>query len=184
MITVKELKVFMQVQSFEIVHFTPEFETLYWTVISDLGFDPVYREHYERCLERHYLKELDISLAISGGRAVGFCFLNWQPKYGYFKQCEIPEVQDLNVLSSFRQQGIGQALVEVCEGGARSKSCDEIGIGVGLDRSFGAAQRLYVRLGYVPDGQGVTYDRQQITPGDFRPIDENLSLMMTKSLKT
>jgi hypothetical protein len=58
-----------------------------------------------------------------------------------------------------------------------------MGIGVGLHRAFGAAQRLYIRLGYIPDGNGITYDRLQIAPGEFRPVDDDLCLIMVKELK-
>lgn len=174
----------MQDQSFSIVRFTPELEPVYWAMVKGFGFEVMYREHYDRCLERHNLKEMDIVLAMVEGEAIGFCFLNWEPKYGFFKTHGIPEIQDLNVSLPFRKNGIGRALIEYCEDVARSRGCHDLGIGVGLDRTFGAAQRLYVRLGYIPDGSGVNYDRQQITPGEFRPIDENLSLMMTKFLKT
>ena len=57
-----------------------------------------------------------------------------------------------------------------------------MGLAVGLHRSYGAAQRLYARLGYMPDGYGVTYDREAVVPGDFRAVDDELCLMMVKTL--
>ncbi len=142
------------------------------------------REYYERCLERQDIGDLDIYVvSLPDAGMVGHCILNWIPRYAMFKTLGLPEIQDLNVVSDYRRRGIGQALIEYCEDYAAQKGHDTMGIGVGLDHSFGAAQRLYVRLGYVPDGNGVTYDRQPVAMGDFKPIDENLSLMMTKSLK-
>lgn len=114
---------------------------------------------------------------------VGYVIYNRSPKYALFKKLGIPEVQDLNVLPAFRRQGIGKALVEKCEAQAIDDHFDMIGIGVGLHSGFGSAQRLYARLGYIPDGTGVTYDRKQVAGGEFRPIDDNLSLMMLKNLK-
>jgi hypothetical protein len=32
-----------------------------------------------------------------------------------------------------------------------------VGIGVGLHPSYNAAQRLYVKRGYIPDARGITY---------------------------
>ncbi len=142
------------------------------------------RGYYERCLERQEVGDLDVYVAsLPDAGVVGHCILNWIPRYALFKSLGFPEIQDLNVVSDYRRRGIGQTLIEFCEDVAAQKGYDTMGIGVGLDRSFGAAQRLYVRLGYMPDGNGVTYDRKPVAVGDFKPIDENLSLMMTKSLK-
>ncbi len=138
--------------------------------------------YYEDCIQLHVQKKLMFLMGYYSINPVGFCILNWHPKYAYFKKCRIPEIQDINVLQDYRRQGIGEAMLSYCEGVAKDKGYDEIGIGVGLDSSFGTAQRLYVRLGYIPDGAGVCYDRKSITKGEFRPIDENLSLMMTKTL--
>ena len=57
-----------------------------------------------------------------------------------------------------------------------------IGISVGVTAKYGAAQRIYAKMGYIPDGHGVTYDRESIKSGEFRPIDDNLCLMMVKEL--
>jgi len=142
----------------------------------DLGY-------YERSLERQEKGELEIIAALTREKElVGYCIYNRKPKYAYFKTLELPEIQDLNVLPQFRRKGFGRAVILFCEELARAEKHKEIGIGVGLDQSFGAAQRLYVRLGYMPDGSGISYDRKQIATGEFRPIDDLLCLMMTKVL--
>ncbi len=141
------------------------------------------QSYYERLFERQGQKELEIIIAIKSNIIVGYVLLNWHPKYAYFRKLDLPEIQDLNVIPQFRRNGIGKSLIEFCEKLAFSNGYDEIGIGVGLDFSFGAAQRIYARLGYIPDGQGVSYDRKQVNIGELRPIDENLCLMMTKKLK-
>lgn len=140
-------------------------------------------EYYQRCIERHKEKSLLVILGILDGAVVGFCLLNKKPKYGYFQKFNLPEIQDLNVLSEYRRRGYGQAFVKYCEELALKEGYSEMGIGVGLDSSFGAAQRLYARLGYIPDGSGISYDRKQVAIGEFRPIDKNLCLMMSKVLK-
>lgn len=113
---------------------------------------------------------------------VGYCMLAWNPKYGYFRHLGISEIQDLNVIPDFRRRGIARAMIAHCEALAREKGHKEIGIGVGMDASYGAAQRLYVQLGYVPDGNGLTYDRKTIAHGAFYPVDDDMSLMMVKAL--
>ncbi len=140
-------------------------------------------EYYERCVERHKDKSLVVIMGLLDEDIIGFCLLNTQPKYGYFQKCNLPEIQDLNVLSQYRRHGYGQALVQYCEDLAQRLGYSEMGIGVGLDYTFGAAQRLYARLGYIPDGSGISYDRKQVAVGEFRPIDKNLCLMMSKVLK-
>lgn len=115
-------------------------------------------------------------------RAAGYVVLNWAPTYNMFARLNIPELQDLNVLPDFRRHGLGAALVNACENLARTRNCTEIGLAVGLTQSYGAAQRLYVRMGYIPDGQGVSYDRQNVRPGDMRAVDDDLCLMLVKSL--
>ena len=141
------------------------------------------RTYYDRCLERQDAHEMDIVVAVRNQKTIGYGLLNWQPKYAYFKKQALPEIQDLNVVTMHRRQGVGRALITFCEQVVLQKGGGEMGIGVGLDSSFGAAQRLYSKMGYIPDGQGISYDRKQVTVGEFRPIDDNLCLMMTKKLK-
>ncbi|MGH1403075.1 MAG: GNAT family N-acetyltransferase [Alphaproteobacteria bacterium] len=161
--------------------FTEDKCDVFWDMIDSFGFS-TRRDYYERCIERHGLKEIKILMAEQAGIGIGYALFNRQPKYALFKKLELPEVQDLNVHTRYRRLGVGQKLVEACEDCARKEGYNDIGIGVGLDQSFGAAQRLYIRLGYIPDGAGVSYDRKQVAAGEFRPIDDNLCLMMTKKL--
>lgn len=150
-------------------------------LVDKLGhnFDAAY---FDGCFEKQQAGTLDIYMALYRGEPAGYCLLNWQPKYGLFQKLGIPEIQDLNVVRALRRKGIGTSMISYCEDKARQKGNHQIGIGVGLGSSFGAAQRLYVKMGYVPDGSGVTYDRKQLAYGDLRPNDEQLCLMMLKSL--
>ena len=59
-----------------------------------------------------------------------------------------------------------------------------MGISVALGASYGPAQRLYATLGYMPDGNGVTYDRMAVGFGEMRPVDDDLCLMMVKDLQS
>lgn len=93
---------------------------------------------------------------------------------------------DLNVLPSFRKQGVGTALMQAAEEKAAGES-DVVGIGVGLygghDGGYGQAQRLYVNRGYIPDGLGVTYGYKPTVPGQTYPLDDDLILWFTKKLR-
>jgi GNAT superfamily N-acetyltransferase len=138
--------------------------------------------YFEKSLELQTLEEREVFLAFYEGTLAGYVMLSYQPKYAYYRAYNMPEIQDLNVIPSLRQRGIGQFMVTFCEQHARERGYSKIGIGVGLTASYGAAQRLYVRMGYIPDGLGVTYDRQTVTHGEFRPFDDEISLMMEKEL--
>ena len=143
-----------------------------------------YKDHgyFERSLELQSAGEREIFFAIWGEQVAGYAMLSYRPKYGYYRAHGIPEIQDLNVVPDLRQRGIGRALIQYCEHVAQAKEHKKIGIGVGLTPSYGAAQRLYVKMGYIPDGMGVTYDRQTISHGEFRPFDDEVSLMLEKTL--
>lgn len=112
----------------------------------------------------------------------GYVTLKWQSKYPYFQKNEIPEIMDLNVLPPFRNCGIGTALLDTAEKVASAK-CKIIGIGVGLCGDYGSAQKLYVKHGYSPDGNGITYNYQTVSPGTSVRLDDDLILWFIKNFK-
>jgi GNAT superfamily N-acetyltransferase len=116
------------------------------------------------------------------GHSAGYVQLNWTPSYARFRRFGIPETQDLNILPQFRCQGLGAYLVAHCEALARLKGHQEIGISVGLYGNYGAAQRLYMKRGYIPDGAGIAYDDIPVRAFDLRPVDDLLTLKMIKPL--
>lgn len=138
--------------------------------------------YFEKCLQEQEENRRLIFLAWQEENLAGYVFFNRQPRYQPFRRLEIPEIQDLFVSPGCRRQGIGEALVKACERQALSEGAGQMGIAVGLHAGFGAAQRLYIRLGYVPDGGGVTYDRAPVRTGDMRPVDDDLTLMLIKDL--
>lgn len=117
------------------------------------------------------------------GEFAGYVTLKWQSQYPSFKAQSIPEIMDLNVLPSFRKMGISSLLLDAAEKEALTKS-QIIGIGVGLyagaDGGYGAAQRLYIKRGYIPDGKGVTYNYEPTIPGNSYPLDDDLVLWFMK----
>lgn len=123
-----------------------------------------------------------VVLGFMDGRAAGYAAVNWTPAYNLFVRLNIPELQDLNVLPDDRGQGLGQAIVSACEDLARQRGHAQLGLAVGLTRAYGAAQRLYVRMGYEPDGLGVTFDRESVRAGQVCAVDDNLCLMMLREL--
>lgn len=134
--------------------------------------------YFEHALEQN----VTILIASSDGEDCGFCLLNFDPRYSLYKRLNIPEIQDLNVLSNYRRKGVATSIIKWCEGLARAKGCDQIGIAVGLFKDYGPAQILYAKMGYIPDGNGITCDRQGVTPYTSYLIDDDLSLMLVKQL--
>lgn len=123
-----------------------------------------------------------VVLGFVDGRAAGYAVVNWAPVYNLFARLNMPELQDLNVLPDDRGQGLGRAIVTACEELARQRGHTQMGLAVGLTRPYGPAQRLYVRMGYVPDGYGVTYDREPVVAGQVCAVDDDLCLMMVRDL--
>lgn len=139
--------------------------------------------YFERCLSEQEQGKRVVFLALcDDGQAGAFGMLNRFPLYAPFRRLGIPEIQDLNTDPAFRRRGFASAIVRACEDFARAENCSDIGIGVGLYAGYGSAQRLYIRLGYLPDGAGVVYDSQPVIPGEIRPVDDDLTLMMSKAL--
>jgi len=110
----------------------------------------------------------------------GFAILNHAPKYAPYKRLNIPEIQDVFVLPDCRGQGIATALIIHCENQVLG---DMVGISVPVSGEFGVAQRLYYKLGYIPDGNGVTYDREVVCHDSSIKVDSDLCLMMVKGLR-
>ncbi len=124
-----------------------------------------------------------VLIARRNGMICGYVHLNYFPRYTLFRRLSIPEFQDLYVLPEFRRNGVAQALIAACEKLAREHGATEIGLGVGVGGDFGPAQRLYVQCGYVPDGFGAVFEREPISVGEVRPIDDRICLMLLKSLE-
>jgi len=134
--------------------------------------------YHTRCLA-----ERSIVIASRDSDDIGFAMINYNPQYSLYRKLNIPEIQDVFIKPDARQQGAGAALVLHCESMISTRGYEQAGICVALHSGFGAAQRLYAKLGYMPDGFGVTYDRQSVRAGEMRAIDDNLCLMMVKDLK-
>lgn len=57
---------------------------------------------------------------------------------------------------------------------------DIVYLAVGVHSGYGAAQRIYVKRGYIPDGSGVWYQGKQLE--QYAPCcnDDDLLLFMSK----
>lgn len=121
-------------------------------------------------------------VAENKGRILGICSLIFECDYPPFQEAGIPEVNALDVLPTMRKGGIATAIIGHLEERARTLGHKTIGIGTGLYADYGPAQRLYVQLGYVPDGRGITYGVEPVTAGAKVRIDDDATLWMIKDL--
>ena len=136
---------------------------------------------YERYLAEQRRGERDVLVAWWEGAFVGYLTIVWESGYRPFHEARIPEIVDFNVLPKLRRRGIGSRLMEEAERRISERSA-VAGIGVGMDQDYGAAQRLYVKRGYVPDGRGLISHDRPVQWGETVTVDDGLVLHFTKDL--
>lgn len=118
------------------------------------------------------------------GQIIGYGSLLKNSKYPNFKSCKIPEIHDVWISEEYRGRGFGKQLICYLEGLAQKENYQTVGIGVGLYKDYGRAQRLYIQLGYIPDCEGVSYQYQATTMGNSYSLDDDLCLWLKKELRT
>lgn len=137
---------------------------------------------FEKYLYEQNIGERNVWVAWLKDEFAGYITLKWHSDYSPFKERSIPEINDLNVLPKYRENGIGSKLLELSENEALIKG-QFVGIGVGLFSDYGNAQKLYVKRGYVPDGRGITYKNKIVHYGEHLTVDDDLVLWFIKSSK-
>ncbi|MBI5447470.1 MAG: GNAT family N-acetyltransferase [Gammaproteobacteria bacterium] len=143
--------------------------------------------HKPKSIYEAYLKEQlsghrSVLIARDTGKFCGYVTLKWVSDYLFFSEKNIPEIADLNVLPQYQKKGIGTKLIQACEDLARERERKVIGLGVGLIADYGSAQRLYVHLGYVPDGRGLYYKNMAVKYAEKVMVDDDLVIYLTKIL--
>lgn len=138
---------------------------------------------FKQYLKEHTEKNRYVLLAYCDGKIVGYITLKYVSDYENFAKINIPEIVDFNVVPRFRRSGIGRKLLRRAETVAKKSGYDQIGIGVGLYKDYGNAQRLYVKTGYIPDGYGLYYDGKPVEKETQTTVDDALALYFTKQLK-
>lgn len=116
------------------------------------------------------------------GRPAGNLYLYFDAQEGPFKGQGIPVIVDFGVLQKHQRKGIGNRLMDTAEQLAAQRS-DTVTLGVGLCREYGAAQRIYAKRGYIPDGSGVWYQNRQCVQYETTcTVDDDLVLFLSKKL--
>ena len=148
----------------------------------DLGWNKP-ASQYERYLRQQEVGVRNVYVAFVDERFAGYLTICWESSYRPFFIRSIPEIVDFNVLPQFRRSGIGTQLMNRAEHEIARVS-PIAGIGVGMTPDYGAAQRLYVLRGYVPDGLGLHWRDRHVQYGDELKVDDELALYLTKELKS
>ena len=123
----------------------------------------------------------DVILAEVHGAFAGYLTIKWKSDYLPFKDNEIPEIADFNVLKKFQRRGIGTKLMDEAEYRIMQVS-RYAGIGFGVYQDYGAAQILYVKRNYIPDGNGLVKNSKPIHYGEEIVVDDSIIMYLTKKL--
>ena len=136
---------------------------------------------YIRYFEEQEANKRKVFVAEYKGEVAGICTLVLNPAEGPFGNKNIPEIVDLSVFIDKRNYGIGSKLLDVAEQEA-TKIGNQIYLGVGIHSGYGAAQRMYIKRGYIPDGTGAWYQDKQLE--QYAPCcnDDDLVLFLLKDL--
>ncbi len=162
--------------------------TLYENIINEivLAFKAIGwskpRNIYEAYLKEQSDGIRSVIIAKENDKFCAYVTIKWKSDYSLFSHNNIPEISDLNVLPPFRKHGIGTSLINACQIMAKERGYTKIGLGFGMTADYGHAQRLYVQLGYIPDGQGLHYRNKPLNYGEQAVVDDNLVIYLTKSL--
>jgi GNAT superfamily N-acetyltransferase len=115
------------------------------------------------------------------GYFAGYATLDWEPEYRALVGRGIPEIQDLNVLPEFRRRGVASLLLDHAESATQTRA-PAVAVAVGLHPGYNAAQVLYARRGFAPDGCGVTYRNRYVQEGETVRLDDDFVIHLVKSL--
>jgi len=138
-------------------------------------------DYYHNCLLENESGKRVTLIAYFNDQLAGCCHLLYESKYPYFLHNNIPEINDLSVFPEYRRNKIASSLLDELER-VVSQTGNIIGLGVGLYRDYGNAQRMYGHRGYIMDGKGLTYNNEYVSPGQSVVVDDELIVYMVKSL--
>ena len=136
---------------------------------------------YEQYLQLQENKERDVLVAKVDQVFAGYLTINWKAGYPPFREKGIPEIVDFNVLKKFQRKGVGSALMDEAES-RMSKVSKFAGLGFGVTKDYGAAQILYIKRGYIPNGDGLVLDGKPVNYGDQITVSHSLALILLKKL--
>ena len=155
-------------------------EIFYNTYLS-YGWHPSL-DTYIRYFNEQKEKIRKVFVAVYDGNVAGICTLVLNPQEGSFGNKNIPEIVDLSVFTDKHNKGIGNKLLDIAEEEA-AKLSDLVYLAVGVHSGYGAAHRIYIKRGYIPDGSGVWYQGKQLEQYADCCNDDDLLLFLSKKLR-
>ncbi len=138
-------------------------------------------KQFQAYLEEQNRGERQVFVATLDQKVAGYATLLPHDVSGPFRNTAIPVIVDFNVFIKYQKNGIGTAIMDYIENLASGYSAS-ICLGVGLHSGYGAAQRMYVKRGYIPDGSGVWYRGKQLDQYSPCANDDDLVLYLLKQL--
>lgn len=142
-------------------------------------------ERREIVLQNYFLEQTNgerfVFIAEETNEVLGYVTLLPQAKEGPFRAAELPEIADFNIFEKYQRQGVGHQLLAAAEEKAKTFS-SVVTLGVGLHPGYGAAQRLYIKSGYLPDGSGIWFENQNLAMGAPCRNNDDLVLYLSKEL--
>jgi len=120
-------------------------------------------------------------LGYQAGRLIGLVIIRWEAHYPPFRAQGIPLIQHIEIRYEERGRGLGGAMLARAEQEIAQRSAIA-GLCVGIFDSYGPAQRLYARRGFVPDGRGVCQGHRPLTQGERVVVHHDLLLWLVKDV--
>jgi len=125
---------------------------------------------------------INVFIAEYNGDIAGYAVLYPDTGVGPFAFQKIPVISNLIVFEKYQRRGIGSKILDAAEEKA-SELSDKVQLGVGLHSGYGAAQIMYVKRGYLPDGSGLWYNCVKLEKNAECKNDDELGLFLYKNLE-
>lgn len=139
------------------------------------------KRYYKRQLINQDKQECSALVAEYKGNIAGYVFLYYKCKWGGMANCNVPGIVDLMVFEQYRNKGVATVLMDFAEKIASGYG-EKVYLDVCLNSEYGPAQRLYVKRGYMPDGNGVYYKEKVCETDAIVKNDDELTLCLVKGL--
>ena len=175
-----DTKVYYEDEKMKIRSMVPADAKIFYDMYLSYNWHPQL-ETYENYYKEQEAGERIVFIPEYEGKVAGICTLVLKPSEGPLAGKGWPEIVDFGVFFHLHKRGIGNKILDVVEAEA-AKYADHVFLAVGLHSGYGAAQRIYVKRGYVPDGSGVWYQGKQLD--QYAPCvnDDDLLLFLAKEV--
>ena len=137
-------------------------------------------ETFNTLYARQRMKKVNVYVAEFECKLLGYIVVNYETT---LNGEVLVHIEDLFVLPLFRKCGVGQSLLDYAEREI-VRRYDKVNASIGIGGIYGAAQRLFIKNGYMPDGQGARFNGRILQEGANATNTRNLCLKYSKELKT